>query len=71
MIELILDKAPDPMGGLAGRTGYHFSVGYGDTQVAINNAQIFSSGSIGCQSNGSGFDEYVKEAYFSYLAPVG
>jgi hypothetical protein len=68
MIELILDKAPDPMGGLAGRTGYHFSVGYGDTQVAINNAQNASSG---FNANQPGFDQYVKEAYFSYLAPVG
>jgi hypothetical protein len=76
MIELILDKAPDPMGGAAGRTGYHFSVGYGDTQVAINNAEFASSGTVNTLSPGgpgslAGFDQYIKEAYFSYLAPVG
>jgi hypothetical protein len=68
MIELILDKAPDATAGLAGRTGYHFSAGYGDTQTAINAAEISSSGP---NANSLGFDQYVKEAYFSYLVPVG
>ena len=45
MIELILDKAPDATAGLAGRTGYHFSVGYGDSEIAINSAEAASSGS--------------------------
>ena len=74
MIELILDKAPDATAGELGRTGYHFSVGYGDTEVAINNAEFGSSGAInpGAASHSSaGFDQYVKEAYFSYLAPIG
>jgi hypothetical protein len=68
MIELILDKAPDATAGLAGRTGYHFSAGYGDTQTAINAAEVTSSGP---GANSLGFDQYVKEAYFSYLVPVG
>ena len=76
MIELILDKAPDATAGAAGRTGYHFSVGYGDTEVAINNGEFGSSGTVNTLSPGgpgslAGFDQYVKEAYFSYLAPVG
>jgi hypothetical protein len=76
MIELILDKAPDPMGGLEGRTGYHFSVGYGETQSAINAAEKAASNQTVSAVNGAGalqpgFDQYVKEAYFSYLAPAG
>jgi len=61
MIELILDKAPDPMGGAAGRTGYHVSVGFGDAMNTVN----------GADPAGPQFAQYLKEAYFSYLAPVG
>ena len=75
MIELILDKAPDPMGGLAGRTGYHVSLGFGEAQSAINAAEAFASspviGSNGAGATTPGFDQYIKEAYFSYLVPVG
>jgi hypothetical protein len=76
MIELILDKAPDATAGLAGRTGYHFAAGYGDSEVAINNAEFAASGIVNPAfpnnpGNQAGFDQYVKEAYFSYLAPVG
>lgn len=79
MIELILDKAPDATAGLAGRTGYHFAAGYGDTEVAINNAEFAASGPVNPGFDGGkggpgtfpGFDQYVKEAYFSYLVPVG
>jgi hypothetical protein len=61
MIELILDKAPDPMGGAEGRTGYHVSVGFGD---AMNTVNATDPGHLG-------FAQYLKEGYFSYLAPVG
>jgi hypothetical protein len=75
MIELIMDKAPDPMGGAAGRTGYHVSLGFGEGQSAINAAEAGSSsfvvGSNGASATSPGFDQYVKEAYFSYLAPIG
>ena len=76
MIELILDKAPDATAGVAGRIGYHFAAGYGDTQVAINNAQFLASGAVNTFAPGgpgslAGFDQYVKEAYMSYLVPVG
>jgi hypothetical protein len=67
MIELILDKAPDA-GGPAGRIGYHFAAGFGDSMTAINGSEAFSSGNNCCAP---GFDQYVKEAYGSYLAPVG
>jgi hypothetical protein len=70
MIELILDKAPDPMGGLEGRTGYHVSVGFGD---GINVVNSFDPGNGGAATGayGGGFAQYLKEAYFSYLAPIG
>ena len=61
MLELILDKAPDAMGGVEGRTGYHVSVGFGD---GINLTNSFDPA-------GTEFAKYLKEAYFSYLAPVG
>ncbi len=61
MIELILDKAPDASGP-AGRTGYHVSVGFGDGIFVTNSFDTFSPPLI---------NQIVKEAYFSYLAPVG
>jgi hypothetical protein len=67
MAELILDKAPDPMGGAAGRTGYHVSLGFGD---AMNVTNSFDPGNNSSGPFGA-FAQYLKEAYFSYLAPVG
>jgi hypothetical protein len=61
MVELILDKAPDAMGGAEGRTGYHVSLGFGDAMNTVNRTD----------PAGLGFAQYLKEAYFSYLAPVG
>jgi hypothetical protein len=68
MIQLILDKAPDPMGGLEGRTGYHVSVGFGDAMNVVN---FGDPGNSGAFTKGGFFAQYLKEAYFSYLAPVG
>ncbi len=67
MAELILDKAPDASGP-AGRTGYHVSLGFGDAMNVVNTADP------GNAHTGTGFAaqaQYLKEAYFSYLAPVG
>ncbi len=61
MVELILDKAPDASGP-AGRTGYHVSLGFGDAMNTVNAAEPVV---------GRGFAQYLKEAYFSYLAPLG
>ncbi len=58
MVELVLDKAPDAQ---ASRTGYHVALGYGQAMNAVN----------GSDPGGLGFDQYLKEAYFSYLAPMG
>jgi Putative beta-barrel porin-2, OmpL-like. bbp2 len=69
MVELILDKAPDPSGP-AGRTGYHVSLGFGDG-MNVTNSLDPANGSGGTTVYGGGFAQYLKEAYFSYLVPVG
>jgi len=58
LVELVVDKAPEATNS---RTGYHIAVGYGQAINAVN----------GSDPGGLGFDQYLKEAYFSYLAPVG
>ncbi|MGD0790647.1 MAG: outer membrane beta-barrel protein [Terriglobales bacterium] len=59
LVELVVDKAPDPSNS---RTGYHVALGFGQAMNAVNGSE---------PSAGLGFDQYLKEAYFSYLAPVG
>lgn len=59
LVELIVDKAPDPSNS---RTGYHVALGFGEAMNAVNGSE---------PKAGLGFDQYLKEAYFSYLAPVG
>ena len=59
MVELVVDKAPDPSNS---RTGYHVALGFGQAMNAVNASE---------PKSGLGFDQYLKEAYFSYLAPVG
>lgn len=58
LIELVVDKAPDTANS---RTGYHIALGFGQAMNAVN----------GSDPGGLGFDQYLKEAYFSYLAPLG
>ncbi len=58
LVELVVDKAPDASNS---RTGYHIALGFGQAINAVN----------GTDPGGLGFDQYLKEAYFSYLAPVG
>jgi hypothetical protein len=66
MAELIVDKAPAADSAI-GRTGYHISLGFGDAMNIVNNGEPgnFSAG------NFRGFAQYLKEAYGSYLAPIG
>lgn len=59
LVELVVDKAPDPTNS---RTGYHVALGFGQAMNAVNGSE---------PKGGLGFDQYLKEAYFSYLAPVG
>ena len=58
LIELVIDKAPDAANS---RTGYHIALGYGNAMTAI-----YASEPVPFSP-----DQYVKEAYFSYLAPLG
>jgi hypothetical protein len=62
LAELILDKAPDATTE-ASRIGYHVSAGYGQAAKIVNGSDNTGFG------DGSNF--FVKEAYASYLAPVG
>jgi hypothetical protein len=58
MVELVLDKAPNAE---SSRTGYRVALGFGQAMNAVNASD----------PGGLGFGQYLKEAYFSYLAPVG
>jgi hypothetical protein len=58
LVELVVDKTPEVTNS---RTGYHVALGFGQAMNAVN----------GTDHAGLGFDQYLKEAYFSYLAPVG
>ena len=58
MIELNLDKPPDASNS---RIGYHFSLGFGNAMNVVNSSD----------PGGLGFAQYLKEAYGSYLAPIG
>ena len=60
MAEMIVDKAPDAS-STEGRIGYHIAAGYGQAANIVNGSDIASDGS----------NFYLKEAYGSYLAPVG
>lgn len=55
MIELVADKAPD---ATASRLGYHVALGFGQAMNAVNYNEL-------------GFDQYLKEGYLEYLAPIG
>jgi hypothetical protein len=59
LVELVVDKTPDPANS---RTGYHVALGFGQAMNVVNGSE---------PKAGLGFDQYLKEAYFSYLAPVG
>jgi hypothetical protein len=62
MIELVADKAPD---ATASRVGYHIALGFGQAMNQVNATEI---GPGGTELN---FDQYLKEGYLEYLAPVG
>jgi hypothetical protein len=58
MSELILDKPPDAANS---RLGFRLALGYGQAMNVVNASD----------PGGLGFAQYLKEGYFSYLAPVG
>jgi hypothetical protein len=62
MLELVADKTPD---ATASRVGYHIALGFGQAMNQVNATEI---GPGGTELN---FDQYLKEGYLEYLAPVG
>ena len=58
LIELTLAKSPDATNS---RLGFNLTLGYGNAMNVVNSTD----------PGGLGFAQYLKEAYFSYLAPVG
>jgi len=58
LIEVILDRPPEAANS---RMGYHLAFGFGQAMNVVNSTD----------PGGLGFAQYLKEAYFSYLAPVG
>jgi hypothetical protein len=72
MAELIVDKAPDAT-STDSRLGYHIAAGYGNAADIIN---CTDPAGVTPSFAGSGDDStcsnfYLKEAYGSYLAPIG
>jgi len=57
LIEVGLDKAPDA----TSRLGYDVTLGFGNAMNVVNSTD----------PGGLGFAQYLKQAYMSYLAPVG
>jgi len=56
MIELVADKPADT----TNRAGYHVALGFGQAMNAVNSFP-----------GESAFDQYLKEGYLEYMAPVG
>jgi hypothetical protein len=60
MVELIVDHAPDAT-STESRFGFHVAAGYGQAAYTVNTSDIATDYS----------NFYLKEAYGSYLAPIG
>lgn len=57
MIELVADKSVDA----TNRLGYHIALGFGQAMNMVNSASPTELG----------FDQYLKEGYLEYMAPIG
>jgi len=73
MLELVADKAPD---ATASRVGYHIALGFGQAMNLVNAGEFASPNLPGTPVGGppstiTNFDQYLKEGYLEYLAPVG
>jgi len=73
MLELVADKSPDASGS---RLGFHIALGYGQAMNLINGSELPSPNVPGTPVLGppatiTNFDQYLKEGYLEYLAPVG
>ena len=71
MLELVADKAPD---AAASRVGYHVALGFGQAMNLVNAGEFGSPVAPGTPLGSpvvSNFDQYLKEGYLEYLAPIG
>jgi hypothetical protein len=72
MIELVADKATST----DSRVGYHVALGFGQAMNLVNGSEIPSPNVPVTQPSSppptiTNFDQYLKEGYLEYLAPVG
>jgi hypothetical protein len=65
MLELIADKPVDS----TNRVGYHVALGFGQAMNLVNSTEVGPGAVPG--SSVSNFDQYLKEGYIEYMAPVG
>jgi outer membrane murein-binding lipoprotein Lpp len=72
MIELVADK---PVSTDAGRLGYHLALGFGQAMNLVNATEPsapLTPGTPGLPiTTETNFDQYLKEGYLEYLAPIG
>ena len=73
MLELVADK---PVSTDTGRVGYHVALGFGQAMNLVNAGEFASPTIPGTPLLGppgtiTNFDQYLKEGYLEYLAPVG
>jgi len=64
MTELTISKAPD---AAASRLGYTLTFGFGNAENVVNSTEQ----GAGVPGGGLGYAQPIKEAYMSYLAPIG
>jgi hypothetical protein len=65
MLELVADKAVDS----TNRVGYHVALGFGQAMNLVNSTEVGPGAVPGTSI--SNFDQYLKEGYIVYMAPVG
>jgi hypothetical protein len=72
MLELVADK---PVSTDTGRVGYHVALGFGQAMNLVNASEPsapLTPGTPGLPvTTETNFDQYLKEGYLEYLAPIG
>ena len=72
MIELVADK---PVSTDTGRLGYHVALGFGQAMNLVNATEPSAPLTPGTPplaiTTETNFDQYLKEGYLEYLAPIG